>query len=107
MTVSSGTQPESSDLQLESSSSNTIEAEIEPKYTDSSTQVMPEMISIVYEVPIAIVHSYFRLTYCILCMQLETQAKPEVHNFGVQCDLLSPMPMSLSHLPLTSTPIIV
>ena len=38
-------------------------------------------------------------------MQLETQAKPEVHDVGVQCDLLSPMHMSSSHLPLTSTPI--
>ncbi|XP_065885779.1 uncharacterized protein [Dysidea avara] len=81
MTVSSGTQPESSNLQLGSSSINTIEAEIQPKYTNSSTQVMSEMISI------------------------ETQAKPEVHDVGVQCDLLSPMHMSSSHLPLTSTPI--
>jgi len=35
-------------------------------------------------------------------MHPETEAKPEVKDIGVQCDLLLPIPMSL---PLTSTPI--
>jgi len=58
--VSSGTQPNSSDLQMGSnSSSNAIEAEIEvvPKYTSIETQVMVTMISrgICFE---AFIHTY-------------------------------------------------
>ena len=31
------------------------------------------------------------------CIQLETQVKPEVTDIGIQCDLLSPMPISTPH----------
>ena len=45
--VSSGTQPESCGLQLDTSNNTAtdLEAKTEPKYTNTSTQVMPEMTS--------------------------------------------------------------
>jgi len=45
--VSPGTQPESCGLQLDTSNNTAtnLEAKTEPKYTNTSTQVMPEMTS--------------------------------------------------------------
>ena len=57
--------------------------------------MLPEMISRgKAPVPIAIFHMVY--------IHLETEAKPTVQDFGVQCDLLFPMPTS-SFLPVLNS----